>query len=491
MTKRKHNENNDENNDNVNSEDNNDDYYSDCSDDSNYTESDTNDTDDMSEDDEDDELNDTEQNMDDAIRAFMNGIISGLNEVNTPNNDDNNDTNNTRRLRKRNRLNNSNNESIETIKTNNVINECRNPLCDHKKNDETCDISPNMNTIELDSINHITDLITLGKSYHCKRNKEYKGLNLRLLCNLIAPLTELNNMIGMDDVKEQIVNQILFFLQGNHTTNKCNKCIECALEMPCINSQTEMLHTVITGKPGIGKTEFGKILGKIYTEMGILSKGTFTIASRADLIANYLGQTATKTQKLIDSCTGGVLFIDEAYSLGSMSSNEDSYSKECIDTLNQNLTEKRDFLCIIAGYKDALDDCFFNVNEGLKRRFTFRYDMKTYNYYELLQIFELKIKQSEWSLWFDNTGDNACDSTNERNKIINFFKKNVNYFPNNGGDMETLLLNCKIYHSRKCFDNKTNRRTLSYDDIINGFNLFMKSRQYKEVHTPAILSMYI
>ena len=106
----------------------------------------------------------------------------------------------------------------------------------------------------------------------------------------------------------------MFFLQGNHTNQKCNKCIDCSYNLPCLNSQTEMLHTVITGPPGVGKTEFGKILGKVYKEMGILSGGSFKLATRADLIGAYLGHTAIKTQKVIDEAKGGVLFIDEAYS---------------------------------------------------------------------------------------------------------------------------------------------------------------------------------
>ena len=92
------------------------------------------------------------------------------------------------------------------------------------------------------------------------------------------------------------------------------------------------------------------------------NKYEFKIVKRSDLIGKYLGHTAAKTQKVIDSCKGGVLFIDEAYSLGNPEG-RDSFSKECIDTINQNLTEnKANLLCIIAGYKDALDKCFFAYN---------------------------------------------------------------------------------------------------------------------------------
>ena len=97
---------------------------------------------------------------------------------------------------------------------------------------------------------------------------------------------------------------------------------------------------LVKGEPGTGKTELGNILGKIYLAVGALKNDVFRVVKRSDLIAGYLGQTAIKTQKVIDQCTGGVLFIDEAYSLGN-SEQRDSFSKECIDTLNQNLSEKK------------------------------------------------------------------------------------------------------------------------------------------------------
>ena len=112
-----------------------------------------------------------------------------------------------------------------------------------------------------------------------------------------------------------------------------------------------MLHCVIEGPPGVGKTEVAKILGQIYRKMGILTSDKFKSVKRSHLIGGYLGQTAIKTQKVLDECNGGVLFIDEAYSLGN-SEGKDSYSKECIDTLTAHLSEnKQNFICIIAGYK--------------------------------------------------------------------------------------------------------------------------------------------
>jgi hypothetical protein len=348
---------------------------------------------------------------------------------------------------------------------------CNNPLCNHLtfEEDETPPTVSNIASIDL-----IDDIIELGKTYHCKKNKEYHGLNLRILCDLVPSLTELKNMIGMDSVKQNIVNHILFFVNGFNKNSKCTKCINCINEMPCTIVNNDMMHTVITGPPGTGKTTLGKILGKVYRAMGILNNGDMRVVSRVDLIAGFVGQTAIKTQDVIDSCKGGVLFIDEAYSLGD-NERRDTFSKECLDTLNRNLSENRDFLCIIAGYEDNLEKCFFSANEGLRRRFTFRYNIDKYTSDELHNIFELKVTQDDWKLYYGT-------SEKERNKITQFFSKNSENFPNYGGDIETLLLHCKIRHGRRIMSNPAESKTLSHCDIEHGFKEYLKNRKYGKIN---------
>ena len=136
-------------------------------------------------------------------------------------------------------------------------------------------------------------------------------------------------------LKKTIFYQLMYFIQNLH------------------DGKLDMLHTIIQGPPGVGKTELGKILCDLYSSLGVLKNKKYIIAKRSDLIGGYLGQTAIKTQAFIDKAKGGVLFIDEAYSLGD-ADKKDSFSKECIDTLNLNLTEnKHQMMCIIAGYKDC------------------------------------------------------------------------------------------------------------------------------------------
>ena len=348
---------------------------------------------------------------------------------------------------------------------------CPNPLCDHNK-----DIGTKIKKADFKYIHNLSQMIELGKSYHCKINKQYNNINLRVLCELVEPLEELQRMIGLDSVKNKIIDQLLYFLQGYHNNEKkCEKCIDCENNITCMKNQGDMLHTCISGPPGVGKTELGRCFGKIYRKMGILSNEHFKIYTRSDLVGEYLGHTAVKTQKCIDECKGGVMFIDEAYSLGN-EEKRDSFSKECIDTLNQNLSERRDFLCIIAGYKESLENCFFKYNEGLNRRFTFRYDIEPYSWNELKKIFELKVVRGGFNVDYDITNNNDPENV----KIQELFKQNKQKFPNSGGDMETLFLKSKIIHSRTISNNPSKKYVLSYNDIKNGLDMFINNRKIND-----------
>ena len=325
-------------------------------------------------------------------------------------------------------------------------------------------------------IKSIDDLIELGKIYNPEKKIRY-NIDLEKLSNLITPLEKLKAMIGLDNIKESIVGHITYFLAN-------------------LEEETQdMMHTVITGPPGVGKTQLGQILGDIYYNLGILKGNknkkrnrnskikdngyTFKIIKRSDLIGKYLGHTAVKTQKVIDSCEGGVLFIDEAYSLGN-SECRDSFSKECIDTLNQNLTEKKtNFLCIIAGYKDALENCFFSYNEGLSRRFTFRYDIEKYKAEELKLIFQGMVKKLGWKI-------------NDKDIKTKFFKDNYYNFKNMAGDMETLLFNCKISHGKRVFCKPKEKKIITLEDLKNGFKQFIEFRKNDEFDRDKIWkNMYV
>jgi len=301
-------------------------------------------------------------------------------------------------------------------------------------------------------INNISDILKLIDTYKNDPAIKY-NIDMNALHNIKEPLEELNTMIGMKDLKNNIVDQILYFVQELHK----NK-----------NSCGEFLHTVIYGPPGTGKTDVAKIMGKIYSKIGILSKGTFKKVTRSDLIAGYLGQTALKTKDVIKETIGGVLFIDEAYSLGN-SEKKDSFAKECIDTLCEALSDnKENLMVIIAGYEKELKESFFAFNQGLDSRFTWRFKTDEYTAEDLYQIFIKMVKCIGWEI--------ATDS-----KInVEWFKKNKEYFQFYGRDIETLLSKTKIAHSRRVFClPEENKKKITLKDLDKGFEIFLKNEDVK------------
>jgi SpoVK/Ycf46/Vps4 family AAA+-type ATPase len=302
-------------------------------------------------------------------------------------------------------------------------------------------------------INNVQDILSLIDKYKVDRSIKY-NINLRALHNIKEPLIELNNMVGMEDLKTNIVDQILYFAQDLHK-----------------GSNGDFSHTVIYGPPGTGKTEIAKIMGKIYSKLGVLSKGTFKKVTRTDLIAGFLGQTAIKTKEVIKECIGGVLFIDEAYALGN-SENKDIFSKECIDTLCEALSDhKHELMVIIAGYEKELNECFFRCNQGLDSRFTWRFKTDEYSADNLRNIFIKKVKEIGWTI--EDLNVNVSIS-------VNWFKKNMVYFKFFGRDMETLLAKVKIAHGRRVFCKPENeKKQITMTDMENGFKMYLKNDNVK------------
>ena len=312
-------------------------------------------------------------------------------------------------------------------------------------------------------INSIDDLILLGKKYDPNEKKKYT-LDMQTLNKLVEPLEKLQKMIGMDGVKETIVNLILYNIQNFEKKN------------------SSMLHTIIEGSPGTGKTEVAKIIADLYLKMGILKNDKFKSVKRNDLVGQYLGHTANKTQEVINSVKGGVLFIDEAYSLGNPEG-RDSYSKECIDIINQNLSESKcDFVCIIAGYPDALKKSFFSYNEGLERRFPYRFKIKDYDEEELQKIFIKIVKENEWKF------------KDEFIPPVEFFLKNKNYFKYFGGDLENFFNSCRIAHARRAMTiHPKYKKCLTQEDLDKGLNFFINNDEIKKRNegvNPSVEFMY-
>lgn len=189
-------------------------------------------------------------------------------------------------------------------------------------------------------------------------------------------MAELDSYIGLGAVKEEVHNLInmvqVYKLRREH-------------DLPTTDMS---LHMVFTGNPGTGKTMMARMMARIYRSLGILSKGQLVEVDRSGLVAGYVGQTALKTQKVIEKAMGGVLFVDEAYALNGKSEND--FGQEAIDTLLKAMEDHRDDLVVIvAGYTDLMDK-FIHSNPGLESRFNRFLLFEDYSLDELMAIFKMR-----------------------------------------------------------------------------------------------------
>ena len=220
----------------------------------------------------------------------------------------------------------------------------------------------------------------------CKQNTESKE-DTKTLQEL---LDELNALVGLEQVKNRVHDLIVY--QKVQKMRRENN----------LHSVKNTLHLAFTGNPGTGKTTVARIVGRIYKQIGLLSKGHFVEVSRTDLIAGYQGQTALKVKKVIDQAKGGVLFIDEAYSI-TENDHSDSYGRECLTELTKALEDYReDLVVIVAGYTEPMNK-FFESNPGLKSRFNTFIEFPDYDAGELWKILLSICRSNDYTI-----DGNAC-----------------------------------------------------------------------------------
>ena len=194
---------------------------------------------------------------------------------------------------------------------------------------------------------------------------------------------KLQELVGLDTVKKDVVE--LANLMKMQVRRKEQKLPEVPFS----------LHLVFSGNPGTGKTTIARILAGIYKDIGVLSKGQLVECDRGDLVAGYVGQTAIKTKKKIDEALGGILFIDEAYTL---SRGENDFGQEAIDTILKAMEDHRDdFIVIVAGYTDLMK-AFIESNPGLRSRFNKYIEFPDYTADELVKIFGFQVKKYNYEL---------------------------------------------------------------------------------------------
>lgn len=259
---------------------------------------------------------------------------------------------------------------------------------------------------------------------------------------------QLDSMIGLAGVKEQV-----------HSIINELKIDELKRSRGFKVSNTSK-HLVFKGNPGTGKTTIARLLSKIYRELGILEKGQLVEVDRSEIVAGYVGQTALKTKEKIDEAMGGILFIDEAYTLAK---GENDFGQEAIDTLLKAMEDHRDeFIVIVAGYDEPMES-FLQSNPGLKSRFNEYIHFDDYSEEELFLIFGLLCEQNDFRMDL------------EAQETLKYYLNDLcNHKPDNfanGREMRNLFDKSKKSHSNRLASlneiSDEDLITFKKDDVLN------------------------
>lgn len=197
-------------------------------------------------------------------------------------------------------------------------------------------------------------------------------------------MAELEKMIGLDDVKA-LIKELMAYVN-----------IQQRRERVGLINNASVLHMIFKGNPGTGKSTIARLMGKMFKEMGVLSRGHLVEVERADLVGEYIGHTAHKAREQLKKAIGGILFIDEAYSLAR--GGEKDFGREAIDVMVKGMEDHcNDLILILAGYKEEMD-FFLETNPGLRSRFPIQLEFPDYTVLELLAIARLMLQDRQYEL---------------------------------------------------------------------------------------------
>ena len=229
------------------------------------------------------------------------------------------------------------------------------------------------------SLNETFDILFKEKKDKTiKSDKDIKTNNIENI------LSDIDALVGLKNVKG-LISEILAFIKIQEKRREENLLAE-----PIV------LHMIFKGNPGTGKTTIARLIGKLFKEMGVLEKGHIIEIERADIVGEYIGHTALKVRQQVRKALGGILFIDEAYSLAR--GGEKDFGKEAIDALVKSMEDNKDnLILILAGYEYEMEE-FLRTNPGLKSRFPIHVDFKDYSIDELILIGKMMSKERDYIL---------------------------------------------------------------------------------------------
>ncbi|MGB9840421.1 AAA family ATPase [Thermovenabulum sp.] len=306
--------------------------------------------------------------------------------------------------------------------------EIKNPI--YKDCNDILNMVSNGSLSPLDALSLLKEMEI--KKNELKRSKEEKVKEV---------LNELDSLVGLTAVK-QLVKELHAFVEIQKRRKK-----EDLIAEPLV------LHMIFKGSPGTGKTTVARLIGKMFKEMEILQKGHLVEVERADLVGEYIGHTAQKTREQIKKAIGGILFIDEAYSLAR--GGEKDFGKEAIDTLVKAMEDYKDNLIVIlAGYKDEMD-WFLRTNPGLRSRFPIQIEFPDYTLEELIEIAILMAEKRQYKF---------TPEAIEKLKFILLDSKKSIYFDKLGN--ARLVRNLLEKAIRKQALRLINQKKISKEDLI-------------------------
>jgi SpoVK/Ycf46/Vps4 family AAA+-type ATPase len=270
------------------------------------------------------------------------------------------------------------------------------------------------------------------------------------LGRIYKTLKALQDMVGMHDIKQQLVKMIKLKCQGDSL------------------GQNEIDHVAIAGPPGCGKTAVAEHIARIYSQMGDLNNDRIVRGNKANMVSKWLGDTAPAVEKLIDQAAGGTLILDEAYELGkrnASSDNADVATNDCMNTLNRRLTEactdpSKRFLCIVIGYERELEENFFSFNKGLRRRFVWYFRIGKYSPRDMRDITDRLMRKRKLVC-----GEDAMPP--------DWFADKMKDFPYWGGSCQVLIDKIVMVHGERVFGlARADKGAFTREDVEGGFAVY-------------------